>query len=140
MRQHSFKHILCGVVMVAATTAAFTGVVWALWECIMHHALGLPILTYWQSLGLLVLSRVLFGGLGGFGHRGFGRHCGGFGHGGWEHRRQLREKWLNMSEDERAAFVKEKASHRFGFGCCGSERGDRERTGDRGNERKVEEE
>lgn len=41
----------------------------ALWNALLPHIFGLPAITFWQALGLLLLSRVLFGGLGGWGHR-----------------------------------------------------------------------
>jgi len=52
------------------------------------------------------LARILFGGLGGFEHlgaRGRGRDWRLFHHGN-----ALREKWLNMSEDERKEFIRER--------------------------------
>ena len=42
----------------------------ALWNALMPAIFGLPTIGYWQALGLLVLSRLLFGGWGG-GGQGF---------------------------------------------------------------------
>jgi hypothetical protein len=39
-----------------------------LWNALMPEIFGLPSINFWQALGLLVLSRVLFGRLGGVGH------------------------------------------------------------------------
>jgi hypothetical protein len=39
-----------------------------LWNWLLPPLFGLPVVSFWQALGLLVLSRILFGG--------FGRHGG----------------------------------------------------------------
>jgi hypothetical protein len=41
-----------------------------LWNWLLPTLFGLPAITFWQALGLLVLARILFGGFGG---RGGGR-------------------------------------------------------------------
>ena len=40
-----------------------------LWNLLMPAILGLPAINFWQALGLLLLSRLLFGGFGGWGRR-----------------------------------------------------------------------
>jgi hypothetical protein len=40
-----------------------------LWNVLMPAILGLPAISFWQALGLLLLSRLLFGNLGGWGSR-----------------------------------------------------------------------
>ena len=49
-------------------------VVWWLWNWLMPELFGLRELTFWQALGLLALSRILFGGFGRSGHNGM--HAG----------------------------------------------------------------
>ena len=44
-------------------------VVMHLWNWLLPPLFGWRMLTFWQALGLLVLCRVLFGGLGGHGPR-----------------------------------------------------------------------
>jgi ABC-type multidrug transport system fused ATPase/permease subunit len=96
--------------------AAFSVVVMLLWNLLMPDIFGLPVINYWQSLGLSVLARILFGGLGGIGKGGFLFHGGRsredhFLHPG----NPLREKWMNMTEEERKAFLeKEKDFLHFG--------------------------
>jgi hypothetical protein len=63
-----------------------------------------PVLRYWQAVGLLVLTRILVGGLRG--HRG--------GHGHWAGHR-LRERWEQMTPEERAA-LRERMQNRCGRG------------------------
>jgi Ca2+/H+ antiporter, TMEM165/GDT1 family len=40
-----------------------------LWNLLVPPILGLPTISFWQALGLLLLSRLLFGGPGGWGRR-----------------------------------------------------------------------
>jgi hypothetical protein len=75
-----------GVAFLAAVGAA----VMLLWNALVPQLFHGPQLGYWQAVGLLVLSRVLFGGLRGHVWRGHGR-----GH-GW------RERWEQMTPEERA--------------------------------------
>ena len=54
--------------------AVYSVALWVLWNWLMPTLFGLPVISLWQALGLLVLSRILFGGL-------LGRLRGGGGHG-----------------------------------------------------------
>jgi hypothetical protein len=48
--------------------------VMSLWNWLMPTLFGLHTLTFWQALGLLILSRTLLGSFGGRSHgRGYGR-------------------------------------------------------------------
>jgi hypothetical protein len=76
--------------------ALFVFVVMQLWNWLMPALFGLKVITYWQALGLLVLSKILFGGFRGGHGRGWG------GGGGWRHR--MRERWEQMSPEERERF------------------------------------
>ena len=66
-----------------------------LWNGILVEATGVKALNFWQSLGLLLLSRILVGGLR------FGPSRGPW---NASPRRHWKEKWTHMSEEERAAF------------------------------------
>ncbi|MDR1105370.1 MAG: hypothetical protein LBL44_03340 [Treponema sp.] len=80
-----------------------------LWNWLFPAIFGLPKISYLQAAGLFALTRVLFSGLGiaggGFGH---GLHGHGNFLSGDDQRRHnpFREKWLNMSEEERIDFLK----------------------------------
>jgi hypothetical protein len=52
-----------GAVFIAGT------VVKLLWNWLVPWLFGLPALTFWQALGVLLLSRILFGGHGGMKRR-----------------------------------------------------------------------
>jgi hypothetical protein len=82
-------------------------VVMSLWNWLLPELFGWKTLTFWQALGLLLLTRILFGGTG----RGMmrpGRHGG---HGPW--RGGMAFKWSRMSDTEREAF-REKMRDRWG--------------------------
>jgi hypothetical protein len=73
--------------------AVFVFLVMTLWNWLMPEVLGLRAITYWQALGILVLSKILFGGF-----PGGGRHRGPR----WRHR--MRERWEHMTPEEREKF------------------------------------
>lgn len=81
--------------LMAAVAFLLGGVVMWLWNAILPAVTGVDPLTYWQALGLLVLSRILFGG---------------FRFGGRPHRHQpapWRDKWANMNAEDREHFKAE---------------------------------
>ena len=74
------------MVVIAFIVFVFVGgfVVQALWTWLVPRTFGLPMLDFWQALGLLALTRILFGNMsmgGGKGGRGWGRHRKGGHHG-----------------------------------------------------------
>ncbi|MFL5763135.1 MAG: hypothetical protein ACJ77K_04275 [Bacteroidia bacterium] len=84
-----------------------------LWNWLVPELFHGPIITFGQTVGLLVLCKILFGG---FGNK-FGRHHGHCGPGGkwgrhhyWKHR--MHERFQNMSPEE-----KEKLKQRFKDRC-----------------------
>jgi hypothetical protein len=73
----------------------FLGVTWivmALWNCLLPEILGVKTVTFWQAMGILVLSKILFGGF----H--FGKGMRDF------KERKMREKMMNLSPEEREKF------------------------------------
>jgi Ca2+/H+ antiporter, TMEM165/GDT1 family len=76
-------------------------VVMLLWNCILPPVLGVSTVTFWQALGILVLSKLLFGGFkGAHGHSRF--HHGYDMHHKWMHMsREDREKWMHMTAEEK---------------------------------------
>lgn len=73
-------------------------VMW-LWNAILPAVTGVGVLTYWQAVGLLILCRLLFGGFGG--RRGSWNKRGNGFSGPPPH---LRQKWMQMNDEERAQF------------------------------------
>ncbi|HUI61037.1 MAG TPA: DUF3106 domain-containing protein [Steroidobacteraceae bacterium] len=78
-------------VLAVAFLAGLSFVVMSLWNALIPAVFHGPAVSYWQAAGLLVLSRILFGGL-----RGGGAH-------GWRHRR-WHAHWERMSPEERSRF------------------------------------
>ena len=77
-------------VVVAATVFSFA-VLW-LWNWLMPALFGLHRMSFWQALGLLVLSKILFGGFRG--RPGVP--------GDW--RLRLIQRWEQMTPEEREKF------------------------------------
>jgi hypothetical protein len=83
-------------------------VVESLWNWLMPELFGWKTITFWQTLGLLFLSRLLLGGFRGFrGRSPRGPY--------W--RRRMRERWEQMTPEERERF--RARLHEMG-GHCGS--------------------
>jgi len=59
---------VAGPLGLAAFVALFGEVVMHLWNWLMPPLFGWHTLTFWQALGLLVLSRILFGGFSNHGN------------------------------------------------------------------------
>ena len=66
-----------------------------LWNWLMPWLFHLPTLTYWQAVGVMILSRLLLGGF---------RGPGGHGWSGRRARERMMERWASMSEEEREKF------------------------------------
>ena len=92
MMRHWIARAIRFVLFVFIACAAFGLVVMALWNWLMPTLFGLRMITYWQALGLVVLSKILFGGFrGGYGYRGR-----------W--RRRMMERWSQMTPEDREKF------------------------------------
>ncbi len=93
MRQHGLLRGLkiAVIVLIAATVLGF--VVKSLWNALLPPIFGWHLITFWQALGLLLLSKILFGG--------FHRHGGG-GRNQWK--RRMKERWEHMTPEERERF------------------------------------
>jgi Ca2+/H+ antiporter, TMEM165/GDT1 family len=76
----------------------FVGIVMLLWNAILPQVLGVSAISYWQAMGILVLSRILFGGNGGMGGKHNKPNFRGGPMNNW------REKWQGMTEEEKAQF------------------------------------
>lgn len=78
--------------LVALVVGAFSFAVMTLWNWLMPTLFGWSVIGFWQALGLLVLSRILFGGWRG--RPGYGMH--------W--RQRMAERWEQMTPEEREKF------------------------------------
>jgi hypothetical protein len=93
MRRHWTTRALKFALFAVLAVALFSFVVMNLWNWLMPAVFGLRPITFWQALGLLVLSRILFGGF----HGGAARRKH------WRHR--MAERWSQMTPEERQKFV-----------------------------------
>jgi hypothetical protein len=85
---------------VLAFAALLAWAVRGLWNGVLTDVLGVKAVTYWQALGILVLSKILFGG---FPRKGRGRFRGP-----WR-RRMMQEEWQSLTPEQREKMRR---------GCC----------------------
>jgi hypothetical protein len=100
MRPHTEKSRLLLAPLFIAAFAGIGFITMFLWNSLMPYLFQLPLISFWQALGLLILSRLLFG---------FNTH---WGHRDAHDRAQLREKMKNMDPQEREEFRKRWNQHR----------------------------
>jgi hypothetical protein len=90
--------IIKGIGLGILFIAGFFAMVWVfqlLWNVTIPSVFGLHQITYWQALGLLGISRMLFGG---YGFRWSNAEKGKF----W--RERMKMKMSNMTDEEKAEF------------------------------------
>ena len=90
------------LVAVIAAIFFFSWITYLLWNWFVPVLFSGPIITYWQALGLLTLTKILFFGIG-------GRKGGCYSEPGshqryWKHR--FYEKISSLTPEEREAFKK----------------------------------
>ena len=103
--KNTIKFGFMGILAMLVTCAVFAVAVMLLWNALLPQIFAFPQISYLQAVGLLILSRLLFGGIGEEMHnhntrRGARRDGHPFGSGN-----KLREKWMDMSEEERKEFM-----------------------------------
>jgi hypothetical protein len=92
MRQRFNERKVAGIiVMVILAVLVFGSLVMWLWNALMPVIFRLPVITFEQALGLLILSKIFFGGF-----RGGPRFM--------NKRDNLRQAWHNMGPEQREKF------------------------------------
>ncbi len=91
MRKFGFKKGFLFLLLFAGGILLFGAAVMGLWNAILTVVLGVKAISFVQALGILLLSKILFGS--------FGNRCGRCGRGA-----EMREKWQNMTPEEREKF------------------------------------
>jgi ABC-type bacteriocin/lantibiotic exporter with double-glycine peptidase domain len=109
MKRNRFLHVLKVLAIVAIAVTVISFVTMHLWNWVMPAVFGLRTITWLQALALLVLGKILFGGI----HR----HGGGFRGRRWK--QHLAERWMQMTPEEREQL---RAGLRGRWGC-GFDRG-----------------
>lgn len=84
------------IVVPIAILFLVSAVVMWLWNWLLPAILGVKIITFWQAMGIFVLSKILFGGFRG--GRFGGRKCRNFGGHHFSH------KMENFSPEEKEKF------------------------------------
>jgi len=92
MKRNWIGRVLMFTVFAALFVTVFSFVVMRLWNWLMPAVFGWHLINFWQAVGLLVLSKILFGGF----HGRRGRHMY------WRHR--MSERWEKMTPEERDKF------------------------------------
>jgi hypothetical protein len=111
MRPRMKKMILiapAAMIGIALFMALGGWVVMSLWNWLLPGVFGWRMITFWQAMGMLVLCRILFGGVSG---RGWRRSYSG---------RRIADRWRKMTPDEREKFRQGMRS-RCGFDTPSSE-------------------
>lgn len=91
------KKIIFIPIVMAAGLSIFGYVVMLLWNAILPDVLGAEVINFWQAVGILLLSKILFGGFPGrHNNRGFRRHS-----------LDISEKFKNLSPEEKEKMKKE---------------------------------
>jgi hypothetical protein len=88
-------------------------VVMSLWNWLIPALFNGPVINFFQALGILVLSKILFGGFKKGGHHHCG-HCGKGGHYSWKQR--FAERMSQMSPEQKEK-IKQKMKQKLGNKC-----------------------
>jgi hypothetical protein len=92
MRRNRILRGLKFVLFATLALGVFSFVVMNLWNWLMPALFGWHLIGFWQAVGILVLSKILFGG--------FRPRSGP----GWHWRRRMMERWEQMTPEEREKF------------------------------------
>ena len=92
MKRNRITRVLKFALFAVLFVTVFSFVVLRLWNWLMPAVFGWHLITFWQAVGLLVLSKILFGGF----HGRPGRHMY------W--RQRMMERWEKMTPEEREKF------------------------------------
>jgi len=89
------KKVIGIIIMAIAGVFVFGSIVMLLWNALMPVIFHLPLIGFWQALGLLILTKILFSGFRG-GHR----------IGQWK-RERLKDAWTTMTPEQQEKFRQE---------------------------------
>ncbi len=95
-RNFKSKRILFFILIIPILFFGIGTVVMLLWNAILPELIHVGVISFWQAIGLLVLSKILFSS---FRHSSSGRHMHSYGK--YHH---LKEKWENMTDEEKAKY------------------------------------
>lgn len=93
MRRHWGRKVLKILVIAIIAISLITFLTMTLWNWLIPPLFHGPVITFWQALGLLILSKLIL-----FGSRGRP------GPPPWAWRRRVMERWDHMTPEERDQF------------------------------------
>jgi len=89
-RRFTPMKVIFMVVVFVMIAGGLSLLVMYLWNAILPETIGVKPLNFWKAAGLLLLAKILFGGLGKL-----------FGGKRIQKRKEWRKKWMQMSSEER---------------------------------------
>ena len=92
MKRNWKRRIPIIILVAVAATFLLSGAVMLLWNGVLTAVLHVGAITLWQAMGILVLSKILFGGFKG--RRYPGRHFAN----------RMCRKWENMTPEQQEKF------------------------------------
>lgn len=99
MKKSKAGKVLMIIVIAAAAITAFGFIVMGLWNAILPEVTGgVKTINFWQALGILALSKILFG---------FGKGGGGWAQKRREWKEKMKDKFNAMTPEERERFKAE---------------------------------
>ena len=98
-RRFRLRKVIGIILLAIVGVFAFGSIVMLLWNALMPVIFHLPLITFWQALGLLLLTKILFSGFRGGGPKAR-----------WKEK--LNDRWTNMTPEER-----EKIKQEWGRRC-----------------------
>ena len=93
MKRHWILRVLKFVLFAVLFISVLSFVVMSLWNWLMPALFGFRLISYWQAVGILILSKILFGAI-----------RGRSGPRPWHWRRRMIERWEQMTPKEREKF------------------------------------
>jgi Ca2+/H+ antiporter, TMEM165/GDT1 family len=100
-----FRKAIKILFIAAAALMLFGFIVMSLWNAILPAVIHVTPITFWQALGILLLSKILFGGF----------HGGWRGGRGTQWKEKMKDKWINMTPEEKEKFKSEWSSRCAGW-------------------------
>src|SRR5688572_6981874 len=107
-RRFWFGKAVMILVFCTAFVMLFSYIVMRLWNGILPDVLGVRTISFWQAMGILVLSKILFSGFGGF-HQKKEQFKNRF-------RQKMLDKWEHMTPEEKQKFKDEWKNRCRGWG------------------------
>lgn len=102
------------VVLVIASVIAMAAIVMWMWNWLVPELFHGPVINFWQSIGLMLLTRILF--------RGFhGMHGRGIQYGNWG---GWKDRWEKMNPEQREKMRELWKKRCGGFSCDDEEKKD----------------